>query len=180
MNTEQQERPDRQTSGQARIVLVAILAGLSVVAAVVSTVSWAVASSDAGAATARTREVVLRQAERRLVEMNTIDHEQAVACLDRWQRQVTGALADEVRRNREGNIKAIRESRTTTTSRALALAVTGLDVHNGRANLIAALELEVSTEGTPPATKRSRVNAQLTRTEHGWKLSGVQVVGLSG
>lgn len=162
------------------VVLAAVLAVLSFAAAAFSGVSWAMAANDDGVRTARTREVVLHQAERRLVELNTIDHARAAECLDRWQQQVTGPLADEVGRNRDNNIQAIRDSRTTTTSRVLGAAVTELDVHGGHAKAIAALEMTVAPQGTEPIVKRSRISAELTRTGQDWKLGSVQVVGLSG
>lgn len=179
--TSQDERTDAASPRRRRapVVLPAVLALLAATAAGLAATSWASAVGDEGLAIARARDAVLAQSRNRLVQMNTLDHRRAEECLDRWRQQVTGPLAEEVSRNREGNIEAVRQAGTTTTARVLDAAVTEVDPAAGRAGVIAALQVTVRAEEGEPVTKRSRVRAELTRAEGEWKLSGVHVVGLS-
>ncbi len=80
----------------------------------------------------------------------------------------------------EDNVRSIRDAKTVTKAKVLGGAVTKHDPAKGQANVIAALEVTVQPEGGDPVTKRSRIDSGLTRTDDGWKLSSVQVVGLSG
>lgn len=179
--TAQDEHRDGRAPRERRapVVLLAVLALLAATAAASAATSWAGAAGDADLATARAREAVLVESRHRLVRMNTLDHRRASESLDRWQQQVTGPPAEEVARDRKANIEAVRRAGTTTTARVLDAAVTAVDAGSGRAGVIAALEVVVRAQDGEPVTKRSRVRAELSRTEGEWKLSGVRVVGLS-
>ncbi|MBE9373808.1 hypothetical protein IQ251_05025 [Saccharopolyspora sp. HNM0983] len=161
------------------VLLLAGVAVLSATAAGLAATSWASALGDADLATGHARDEVLRQAGHRLVQMNTLDHRRAAEDLDRWQQQVTGPLAEEVARNREDNVAAMERAGTTTTAEVLDSAVTDIDPDAGEATAMAALQVTVRAEGSEPVTKRSRIQAELTKVDADWKLSGVHVVGVS-
>lgn len=152
----------------------------AVVVAVVLGVSWARASGDPAVEAATTRDTVLSAGEQELAQINTIDWHEPDGGLGRWQQQVVGPLADQVKKNRQDNVSSIRNAKTVTRARVVDAAVTRLDQSAGQAGVIGALEVTVAPDGGKPITKRSRVEAGMTRTPQGWKLSSVQVVGLSG
>lgn len=170
----------RRLRARAGLPALAALTACAVIATAVLGVFWARANADPAVETARTRDAVLSAAEHELVQINTIDWHEPDGGLGRWQQQVVGPLADQVKKNREDNVNSIRNAKTVTKARVVDAAATTLDRKAGRAGAIAALEVTVAPEGGKPVTKRSRVDAGLTRTPQGWKLSSVQVVGLSG
>lgn len=167
-------------SGRTRLVLLAVVTLVAVLAAVASGAFWWRARADPDLRAAQERDVVLESGKHRLAEINTLDFHEPDAGLARWQAQVTGPLAEEIKKNREDNVRSIRDAKTVTKAKVLGAAVTKLDAAKGQANMIASLEVTVSPEGGQPVTKRSRIDSGLTRTGDGWKLSSVQVVGLSG
>jgi Mce-associated membrane protein len=179
-SAEPQEAAAVDRGSDTSVVILAVVAVVVLVAAAFFGVSWLVAHNDRGLQTAQTRDVVLEAGKHGLVQMNTLDYRQADAGLERWQQQVTGALGEEVAKNRADNVRSIQAAKTVTNARVLNAAVTRLDLDKGEANVIAALEVTVTPDGAPGATKRSRIDATLTKTDDGWKLSAVQVVGLSG
>ena len=167
-------------SGRTRLVLLATLTVIAVLAAAVMGVFWWRARADPDLRAAQERDVVLESGKHKLVEINTLDFHEPDAGLARWQSQVTGQLAEEIKKNREDNVNSIRDAKTVTKAKVLGASVTKLDPAKGQANMIAALEVTVTPEGGQPVTKRSRIDSGLTRTDAGWKLNSVQVVGLSG
>lgn len=167
-------------SGRTRLVVLATLTLVAVLAAAASGVFWLRARADPDLRAAQQRDVVLETGKHHLTEINTLDFHEPDAGLTRWQRQVTGPLAEEIKKSREDNVRSIRDAKTVTKAKVLDASVTKLDSAKGQANVIAALEVTVTPEGGEPVTKRSRVDSGLTRTGDGWKLSSVQVVGLSG
>lgn len=177
------EAPAERTSvlsARTRLVLLATLTAVAVLAAATSGAFWWRARADPDLRAAQERDVVLEAAKHHLVEINTLDFHEPDAGLSRWQAQVTGPLAEEIKKNREDNARSIRDAKTVTKAKVLGGAVTKHDPAKGQANVIAALEVTVQPEGGDPVTKRSRIDSGLTRTDDGWKLSSVQVVGLSG
>lgn len=159
--------------------LLAVLAGFAVLAAAAGGALWWQAAADPSVTAAQTRDVVLAAGSRALVELNTIASDDADAAVGRWERDATGSLLEQLQKKREQNVAAARAARTSASARLLRAAVTELDPSAGTARVIAALEVSVTTADGQVAAKRSRLDAVLTRTSDGWKLSGVEVVGLS-
>lgn len=157
----------------------AALAGLAVLAAVAGAALWWQAATDPVVDVAQTRDVALDAGSRALVELNTIASDDADAAVGRWERGATGPLLEQLQKQREQNVAAARVAKTTASARLLRAAVTELDPKAGTGRVIAALEVRVTTADGQVATKRSRLDAVLARTPDGWKLTAVEVVGLS-
>ncbi|MGI5128161.1 hypothetical protein ACQEVB_15225 [Pseudonocardia sp. CA-107938] len=155
------------------------VAGVAVVAAIAGGLLWWQAATSPAVATAQARDLVLDAGSRALVELNTIASDDADAAADRWERNATGPLLAQLRKQREQTVTAAKAARTSSTARPLQAAVTELDRAAGTARLLAALEVRVTTADGQVATKRTRLAAALTRTPDGWLLSEVDVVGLS-
>jgi Mce-associated membrane protein len=157
--------------------LLAAVAGLAVLAAGVGGVSWWQAATDSDVQLARTRDVVLDAGSRALVDLNTIAPDDAEAGLDRWERSATGPLLEDLEGKREQNLAAVRAAGTSTSARLLRAAVTEVDA--GRAHMIAALEVAETGKDGQVTPKRSRLDAELASTPEGWKVTAVEVVGIS-
>jgi Mce-associated membrane protein len=159
--------------------LLAAWAGLAVLAAVLGALSWWQAATDPDVQLARTREIVLDAGSRALVDLNAIGRDDAAAGLDRWEHSATGQLLEDLRERREQNLAAVRDVGTSTTARLLGAAVTEVNVEGGTARIIAALEVTVTAADGQMTPKRTRLDAELARTPEGWKVSAVEVVGIS-
>ncbi|WP_158882624.1 hypothetical protein [Amycolatopsis anabasis] len=151
-----------------------VLAVFAVLAAAWSGWSWWSASRDDAVLRAEDRDAVLTAATDGLVVLNTIDYRSAARDVDRWLAVTTGQLGKDLGGDRKGQLDRAAASRTVATATMKQAAVTELNREAGSARLVAVLDLQVSTNGGPPAANRSRLNVELNRTEQGWKVSGVQ------
>lgn len=156
----------------------AVLGGvvLVVVAAFVATwfgVSWAASASDDTLSRAKTRDEVDRIARQAIITFHTLDYHKVDEGLDNWQNASTGALRDEVVGRRASAKQAIQEAKTITSANVLSLAVTELNRDEGKATVIAAVEVAVTPEGKPVEKKYMRIQGVLERAGDGWKLSGI-------
>lgn len=157
-------------------VAVVVLAVVAVAAAGWTGWSWYSTATDGKIAYAHTRDDVLAQGEHAIVSLNTLDYKDVNGGFDRWLQVTTGQLSDGITKGRADDTKRIQDAKTVTTARVLGSAVTEIDDQAGKARMIAAVEITVTPVQGQPATKRSRFEAQLDRTDHGWKLSALQPV----
>jgi Mce-associated membrane protein len=93
--------------------------------------------------------------------------------LDRWMNASTGPLQGDVQGRRESSKQAIEQAKTVTSGNVLSLAVTDLNEFDGKATVIAAVEVTVTPEGKQSEKKYLRIQGALERTGDGWKLSGI-------
>lgn len=158
-----------------RIALLA-LAVVAVAAAGWTGWEWYSAAHDGKLAYAHTRDDVLSQGERGIVSLNTLDYRDVNGGFTRWLQASTGQLADGINNGRADDTKRIQDAKTVTTARVLGSSVTEVDDQAGKARMIAAVEVTVTPAQGQPAVKRSRFEAQLARTDQGWKISSLQPV----
>lgn len=85
----------------------------------------------------------------------------------------TGALLDELRKNRDTSVQAVTEAKTATTGSVLSAAVAELDTEAGTARLLAAVAVSVAQDGGEPTEKRVRLELTLTKTDNEWKASAL-------
>ncbi|GLZ42350.1 hypothetical protein [Actinokineospora sp. NBRC 105648] len=123
-----------------------------------------------------TRDEVLATARQAVATFNTLDYRQADQGLDRWLASSTGTLHDELTRTRDSSRQRIEAAKTVTEGRVVDAAVTELDTARGTAEVLAAVETVVVPDGGQATTKRGRFQAELTRTETGWRLSALAQV----
>jgi Mce-associated membrane protein len=106
-----------------------------------------------------------------------VDFQTLEADFDRWREAATGPLLERLLRNRESDRQATLKAKTVAKTRVVTAAVTNLNTYNGTANVIAAVEITLSQNGTQQPAKVSRMDVDLTRTDAGWKISVLEVVG---
>ena len=135
--------------------------------------SWYQAAHDDSLAYSRDRDTVLRAAEQGVQNLNTLDYRKVDQGLTAWENSSTGDLRQELVSGRAQFSTQVRQAKTITSARILDGAVTELDDHAGKASVIVAVQITVTPPTGTPATKQSRMRAQLTRTASGWKLSAL-------
>lgn len=136
--------------------------------------SWLLAANDNQLAYGRERDAVLVAASEGLITLHTVDFRTAARDLDAWNRVTAEPLHGDLADDRDGQLKRASATRTVSTAAFTSGAVTDLDKHAGTARVIAVLDVRLSTDGGKPATERRRVNADLVRTDAGWKVSRVE------
>lgn len=152
-----------------------LLGVVSVVSVMVATWfgwSWWGSAHDDFAVRARDRDAVLAAASDALVALNTIDYRDAAPAVDRWVEVTGGELGKTLAGDRQSHLARATASRTEASASLDQAAVA--ELRGDTARVIAVLDVRVSTNGTPPVTNRSRLNAELTRTPEGWKVDSVQ------
>lgn len=137
---------------------------------------WSWLSAPRAASDAGVRDQVLRAGEQAVLNFNTLDYRHVGQGLTLWEQSSTGSLHGEIVAGLAAFEQQIRQAKTITTARILDGALTGLDVPEGRASLIAAVQITVRPARGPAAVKQSRLVGQLTRTAAGWKLSALSQV----
>ncbi|GAA4481415.1 hypothetical protein GCM10023191_000310 [Actinoallomurus oryzae] len=135
--------------------------------------SWYGAAHDDSLAYSRDRDAVLRAAEQGVQNMNTLDYRKVDQGLATWEASSTGDLHQELVQGRAQFAQQVRTAKTVTSAKILDAAVTELDDRAGKAGAIVAVQITVTPPTGSPATKQSRMRAQLTRTPSGWKLSAL-------
>jgi Mce-associated membrane protein len=113
-----------------------------------------------------------------IANFNTLDYHQVNQGLDRWAQSSTGQLHDEVEKGRQANAQRIVQAKASTKATVLDAALTQFDPQAGKARMIAVVKVDVTPEGQPPAEKRNRYQADLTRTPDGWKLASLGPVAV--
>ncbi|MGW7518096.1 hypothetical protein ACWGJ2_21165 [Streptomyces sp. NPDC054796] len=149
------------------------LAASAAALALWSGTSWYAAAHDGTADFAHERDLVRAAGEQGAQNLNTLDHRDLRRGLDTWEESTTGALREQLREGRSAFEKQVREAKTVTTATVLSGAVTELDERAGKAGVMVALRVTVNAPKAEPVDKENRLLAELTRTAHGWKLSGL-------
>jgi Mce-associated membrane protein len=156
-----------------------VLAALAVAAAAWFGYTWWSSAHDEASLRAADRDEIMTAANQGLVALNTIDYRSAQHDVDKWVQVTTGQLGKDLGNDRETQQQRASASKTIATAAMKQSAVTELDHGAGSARVIAVLDLQVSTNGSPAAANRSRLNVELTRTDQGWKVSSVQSAAAS-
>lgn len=159
------------------IAVAAVLAVLATGTAGWFGISWYRAAHSESLDLAATRDVVLREAQQIAVNLNTLDYENVQPGLDRWISSSTGQLGNEFRSNRESYADAITQARTKTQARVLDAAVAELNPTAGTARVLLIVDVTASKDEGEPVVNRQRLQMEMSRTEQGWKASGIQPVG---
>lgn len=164
-----------------RAVAIALVA-LAAVAAAYFGWSWYGAAHDGSLRFSRQRDAVLRAGEQGVQNLNTLDYRKVDEGFSLWEDSSTGDLHQQLVQGRDQFQAQVRQARTVTTAKILDGAITELDDRAGKASMIVAVQITVTPASGAPATKQSRMQAQLARTPSGWKLSalGQAPVGTSG
>jgi Mce-associated membrane protein len=177
------ERPaeaPRRATASVPVRVLAALTALAAVAAVFLGVRWGFALTDDGLALAGAREAVLTDAKQAAINLNTLDHTNVDAGLDLWEQSSTGAVLEEFRANREQYAQFVAESQRTTEASVTDAAVAQLDDRAGTATVLVGLDVVVRPPDAEPVVTRQRLELEMARTGHGWKVSGLDPVRAPG
>lgn len=129
------------------------------------------AADPAEVRTATARDDALADGRTAVEALNTLDHRDVEAGLDRWEAVATGDLLTELKDRREASAAIIRQQKTTTTAEILDAALSEFDEPAGTATLLAAVSVDVVRDGEEPENKRTRLTATLERDGDDWKVS---------
>jgi Mce-associated membrane protein len=151
----------------------ALAAAIALVLAAWSGWSWYAAAHDESVGFASARDMALAAGEQAVQNLNTLDHRDLKSGLDSWEASTTGDLREELREGRDEFEKQVRAARTVTAAKVLSGALSELDQRSGRASVLIALRITVDAPDEKPSSKESRLLGELTRTDSGWKLSGL-------
>ncbi|KKZ73671.1 nuclear transport factor 2 family protein [Streptomyces showdoensis] len=142
--------------------------------------SWYAAAHDDSAAYAAQRDRALAAGQQAVQNLNTLDHRRVDQGLDLWESSTTGELHRELVQGRKEFAGQVKEARTVTSARVLSGAVTELDDRAGRARMLVALRVTVTTPDDKSTDKDSRMLGELTRVDGQWKLSGLGQAPVGG
>ncbi|MBD0710162.1 MULTISPECIES: nuclear transport factor 2 family protein [unclassified Streptomyces] len=174
-------RADRTPAGirpalAAALVLALVAAGFAAWAGR----DWYAAAHDDSAAYAVQRDRALAAGEQAVQNLNTLDHRKVDQGIDLWESSTTGELHRQLVEGRARFTDQVRTAKTVTTARVLSGAVTELDDRSGRARVLVALRVTVTTSDAKSTDKDSRMLGELTRTDGQWKLSGLGQAPVGG
>lgn len=176
------EAPEADTTGRLwrRLAVGAlVLALFGVLCAAGSGVALALAAGSGDALTARTRDTVRLDAENAAAVLNTLSPDTAEEGIGRWEEVATGPLLAELQRSRAAFVETIQQARRSTEARPLDSAVATLDLPGGTATVLVSTDIVTTPPAGEPVTNRQRLEVVMTRTDDGWKASGVRVIGLN-
>ena len=140
--------------------------------------TWWRAGADESLAYAQARDEVLAAGRAHVTLLTTLDSSDVDGGIKRWLDVSTGALHDELAATDAATRTTLAQGRSVATGRVLDAAVSELDTRSGSAKLLVSVEIATTVGGGPPATKRNRFVAGLSRTDHGWLLSALDQVPL--
>lgn len=153
------------------MLVVAVLLGISVVAAGGFGVSWAVAANSSAVELAGTRDRALDAGRQAVINVKTLDHKHIERDLDRAVESTTGPLHEALKKQRKKIADALKKNKSTAKAKIVGSALTELNERAGKGRMIALVETTETLDGGKPSVTRSRMNAQISRTKQGWKLS---------
>lgn len=162
------------TSRNMFLLALAVSIGAFVVAAVFGVLWWTAAASDESE-TAAGREEVIVAASQAIRAFTEFDHQNPDRFRDSQLAIATTGMRSQIEQSwpklREAIVKGKRSANTTIFD----IAVDELNLHEGKASVIAALEVQVKG-GEETAKKRIRIQTQMERVEDSWKLAGIDQV----
>ncbi len=159
------------------ILAVAGLAVVSMAGAGWFGLSWYRAAHDESLAVGMERDAVLRDAQRAVLTLNTLDYRQVQDGLTLWEQSATGPLLNQLRTNRESYAQAITESATVSSAKLLDAAVASLDGRAGTALVFAGVDVTSQLEQSNPGCVHRRVRLEMIRVGAGWKVGALDPVG---
>ncbi|MER7108236.1 hypothetical protein [Streptomyces sp. NPDC000229] len=154
----------------AAVAVAALLCG-------VAAWSYARAAGDATRAYAEARDDALDAGRGHIARLSSVDASHPDAARTRWLDATAGDLHEQLKRTGPRKDTGTASTRATVTDAAL----TALDDRAGTAQLIATVRVETTPgDGGPTGTDRKRLEATLTRTGEGWKVTALTAVPVAG
>ncbi|WP_211245920.1 hypothetical protein [Actinomadura oligospora] len=169
------DEPERKRSWR-RDPLILVALAITVIAGLAAAwFGWSYhsASNDKGINQARMRDDVLRSAEQEVVNLNTLDYTKIDQGLSLWQDSTTADLYNQIVQGRQQLAASITKAKTVSTAKILESGITELDSDAGKAGVMVAIRVTVTTPDGKSSTTTRRLSGQLTRTSDGWRLSAL-------
>lgn len=157
-----------------------VLAALVLVAVTVAGwfgVSWYQAAHDKSLAVSMDRDAVLRDAQRAMLTLNTLDYRHVQDGLALWEQFATGSLLNQLRSNHDSYVKAIIDSSTVSNATVLHAAVASLDERAGAAQVLVGVDVTSQIDKGDPSCAHRRVRLDMVRLGDGWKVAMLEPVG---
>jgi Mce-associated membrane protein len=137
-------------------------------------------AATSGPTLAADRDESMRFAEEAVVILNTLDYRTAQQGLDRWESVATAPLLDQLRTRRAEAASTAEQTKTASTAKVLAAALSRFSPDASGADVLAAVEVTTVDEKGAPTVKTLREKFTLLNTGQGWKVSAVAVVEPAG
>lgn len=150
-----------------------IAAVVAAVLALVFGALWLISLNSDSVTIASDRDAVLRDARQAVLNLNTLDYHNAEAGLDLWIQSSTGSVRDEFDKNRQAYGQLVTQQKRTTSANVVDAAVGELDGRAGVARVLVGVDVTVTPEGQKPTVTRQRIEAEMTKTPDGWKVSAL-------
>ncbi len=158
----------------AFLVTLSVSIAAFVVAVVFGVLWWTAVASDESD-TAQAREQVIEASAQAIKAYTEFDHTEPDLFRDSQMAVSTKEMQNQIEQSWPGLREAIVNNKRSASTRIFDIAVDELNVHEGKAAVIASLEVEVKG-GEDTASKRIRIQTQMERVEDSWKLPGIDQV----
>ncbi|GGT43377.1 hypothetical protein P6B95_37800 [Streptomyces atratus] len=141
--------------------------------------SYTQARGDDTLAYAKSRDAALAAGKHHLARLNSLNGKDATsvdAGLRQWLDVSTGPLHDQLKRTRSKDANDLKKSGSTARGTVTDAALTALDERAGTAELIATVDVRVTSRTGAAGTERKRFEATLARTPDGWKVKALTAI----
>lgn len=162
------------TSRNMFLLALAVSIGAFVVAAVFGVLWWTAAAGDESE-TAATRDEVIVASSEAIRAFTEFDEQNPDAFRESQLAIANEDMKAQIEQSWPKLREAIVKGKRSATTTIFDIAVEELNVHEGKASVIAALEVQVKG-GKETAKKRIRIQTQMERVEDSWKLAGIDQV----
>ena len=159
-------------------MIAVFLAAAAGVFAIVAACQWIFAANDESLQLAVARDDVLRVGQQELINFYSIDYHNLDQTMNRLTESSTGTLHDLLTQKDNPMKQQIVSGQLVTSATIGDAVITELDNRSGSAKLIAVMQVTGSSTQNPKLPARIPVQSELTRTNSGWKLSGISQVVL--
>lgn len=151
---------------------------IALAAAIIATAVWFLWPSDHGNDATSERDLVARTAARQVAALNSMDPGQVDVSLSRWLEASTGTLHDQLQRDRPFARAKFVKAGTTASGTVTGLAVTDMDMHAGRATVLVAVRVKVTSGAALDGSEqRKRYQVGMIRTQAGdWRVTSLIAV----
>lgn len=168
-----EESASRRRNG---VFVASVACGVSLLLCAGAGAAWAWSANADSVQRAVVRDEALQAGRSAVVNFNSLDHEDVQGGLDRWERSSAGPLREEVSNGRDEYAEQIEQQRITTSAKVLDAGLAELDEEAGKARMLTVVQVTARAQDEDPAVQRNRYEAELTRAEGTWKLSGISEV----
>jgi Mce-associated membrane protein len=131
--------------------------------------------ADDDLAFSRDRDAATEFARHSVAVLNTLDYRNLDEDLAEWAEVTTGDLHDEVAGLGEEDRQQLLDAKSVSEGKVVSVAVRELDVRAGTATALAAVRIS-RTVGGQADVRYQRIQAAISRTDDGWKLSAIGAV----